>query len=231
MRKAAIIEDPVRTLVAERLAKGRLDMSEVSKSLGKNHAYLHQFLKVGKPQKLPEDVRKGLASLLGVPEDSLRHGPATVLNLTTPHPRSNATFGQALDWNATGELIPLYGQAIGGKDGRFVLNGERLADILAPPTLRGVRDAYAVSVVGESMEPRYQAGETVYVHPRKPVRSGDYVVIQILGQEGDPPSGYVKRFISMDEKRLRVRQLNPDAELQFPTKDVVAVHKIVLGGE
>src|SRR5215471_12365645 len=61
-----------------------------------------------------------------------------------------------------GGRIPAYGQAVGGKDGEFILNGNRIVDVLAPPSLQGVPDAYAVYVVGDSMEPRYFAGEAVF---------------------------------------------------------------------
>lgn len=47
--------------------------------------------------------------------------------------------------------IPAFGQAMGGKNGAFVLNGNKIADVLAPPSLDGVPDAYAVFVVGDSI--------------------------------------------------------------------------------
>ena len=41
------------------------------------------------------------------------------------------------------------------------LNGNQASEVLAPSTLAGVPGAYAVYVVGDSMEPRYFEGETV----------------------------------------------------------------------
>lgn len=132
------------------------------------------------------------------------------------------------------QKIPVYGQAIGGPDGRFVLNGNKVADILAPPALYGVRDAYAVYMVGDSMEPRYYAGEAIYVNPKLPVRSGNFVVVQIEGED-DVPSAYVKKFISRNSKELVLEQLNPpdgeDAVMRFPSSSVVSIHKIVFAGE
>jgi phage repressor protein C with HTH and peptisase S24 domain len=120
---------------------------------------------------------------------------------------------------------------VGGKDGRFIFNGQKLADVLAPPALLTVRDAYAVYVAGTSMEPRYRAGETVYVHPHLPVRAGDFVVVQLQPTEdGEPPAGYIKEFVSFDERRLRLRQYNPKKFILFPADTVGAVHRIVLGG-
>lgn len=139
----------------------------------------------------------------------------------------NARSGGPVDLTGGGETIPVYGQAMGGNDGEFILNGNKLADILAPPVLRGVRDAYAVYVVGESMEPRYLAGEAVHVHPHLPVRRGDYVVVQILVDDHAPPHGYIKQFVAKTAGVIRLRQLNPDAEIEFPADRVVSVHRIV----
>lgn len=91
--------------------------------------------------------------------------------------------------------VKAYGHAMGGEDGEFILNGNEMGDVLAPPSLQGVANAYAVYVAGDSMEPRYDAGEVVFVNPQAPVRKGDYVVAQIAGKDGEPPLAYVKRFV------------------------------------
>ena len=127
--------------------------------------------------------------------------------------------------------IPAYGQAVGGKDGEFILNGNRIADVLAPPSLQGVPDAYAVYVVGDSMEPRYFAGEAVFVNPRLPVRRGDFVVAQIAVDDGEPPHAYVKRFVARESRLLRLEQFNPKKALEFPVGRVISVHRIIMGGD
>ncbi len=129
-----------------------------------------------------------------------------------------------------GSKLPAYGQAIGGSYGEFVLNGNKIDDILAPPALLGVRDAYAVYVSGESMEPRYFAGEVLFINPRLPVRRGDFVVAQIAQDEHSPPLAYVKRFVSK-QGTLKLEQFNPPEILEFDGGDVVSVHKVVMAGE
>ncbi len=90
--------------------------------------------------------------------------------------------------------------------------------------------AYATYVHGDSMEPRYEAGEIVLVNPEKGYRKGNYVVAQVYDNDGDPPFGYVKRFVSFGEE-LVLEQLNPPAEeerfMRFPKQQVVSVHRIV----
>lgn len=220
-------DDPVRTLVNEAIQTQGLDMAAISRELGRNHAYIFQFLKAGKPRNLPEDVRAGLATIIGVPEERLRGMPRRPGQKPSP----NASIGPRMVLGSDQARIPVYGQAVGGKDGLFIFNGTKIDDALAPPMLATVRDAYAVYVAGESMEPRYRAGETAYVHPHLPVRRGDFVVVQLRSpDEGDPPRGYVKEFVSRDERRLRLRQLNPKKTIEFLNVDVISVHRIVLAG-
>ena len=144
----------------------------------------------------------------------------------------NAAIG--LKTRGHGVTIPLYGQAVGGIDGEFILNeGNKLADLVAPPALESVTGAYAVTVSGDSMEPRYFDGEVVFVHPkRRPVR-GDFVVAQIHNpkDDGTPPLAYVKRLVRWSEGGLVLEQYNPPKELKFEHRAVVSVHVIVMGGE
>ena len=49
--------DPPRTLLLKLIADYETDLASVSKALGRNHAYLQQYIKRGTPQELPEEVR------------------------------------------------------------------------------------------------------------------------------------------------------------------------------
>jgi phage repressor protein C with HTH and peptisase S24 domain len=242
--------DSVRELVVGRLAEIGETLKSASEKLGRNHAYLQQFVQRGTPARLPEDVRRDLAALIGVDEAALR-GAATPrrrearvaggepqpaglgepapreLQRNEPLPPRNATLGAAVRLGR----IPLYGQAVGGADGQFPLNGSLITEVAAPPSLAGVAGAYAVMVVGTSMEPRYFAGEAVFVNPRLPVRVGDFVVAQIAADEGEPPFAYVKRYVGQNEKSTRLEQLNPPKKLSFATGRIVSIHRIVMSGE
>lgn len=157
------------------------------------------------------------------------NGPAYASIGSNSTETPNAFVGDKLE--ERGEYIPLYGHAVGGVDGEFILNGNKLDDILAPPGLSPARGAYAVTCAGESMEPRYFDGETVFVDPTKRVRRGDFVVAQIKNpQEDHPPLAYIKRFVRHNDNELVLEQFNPAKELRFPHDDVVSVHFIVLGG-
>lgn len=142
--------------------------------------------------------------------------------------------------------IGMYGAVAGGglDDGKFILNGNRVMDVLCPPMLIGVQGAYGVFVHGNSMKPRYREGEAVFVNPHLPIRQEDYAVVQLAGDfDGDTHAGFVKQFISRNSRELVMAQHQPPevAEpepysenrflLRFPREKVIAVHRIVWAGE
>src|SRR5260370_8095669 len=216
--------DAVRNTIVARVAELGLSLSELSLKVGKNHAYFQQFIKRGVPNRLPEEVRGRVAEILGLDELALRQPTATHLRfMLTGEPQ--VPIRGATGW------IPVYGHAVGGKDGEFVLSGNQVSEVLAPPSLLHVRDAYAVYVVGDTMEPRYFAGETVFVNPRLPISRGSFVVAQISKAEEPEPRAYLNRFLSHPGKLLTLEQYNPKKVLEFPASTVVAIHRIVMSSE
>lgn len=128
-------------------------------------------------------------------------------------------------------LIPVYGPARGGTEDRLEFS-EVIDHIPPPPKLAGVADAYVVYIAGESMEPRYFAGEGAFIHPRIPVRRDDFVVVQFYPAEDDQQSeGLVKQFVHWTLTKLVVRQFNPEKRIEIDKRRVKSVHRIVLAGE
>lgn len=126
--------------------------------------------------------------------------------------------------------LPVYGQAVGGIDGEFPINGSTLYSVLCPPQLSEISGAYAVSISGDSMYPRYEDGEIAFIDPTRRVKKGDYVIAQIMAGEGETPFAYVKKFIRHNAGGLILEQFNPAKELYFPHERVVSVHYIALAG-
>ncbi|UWU09818.1 S24 family peptidase [Sinorhizobium medicae] len=129
-----------------------------------------------------------------------------------------------------GEKIPVFGQAVGGVDGEFIMNGNVLYEVMAPPILSDVSGAYAVSVSGDSMYPRYEDGEVCFVDPSRRVRKGDYVIAQIRLEESGALLAYVKKFVRHNSSELVLEQFNPPKELRFEAHTVHSVHYIALAG-
>jgi phage repressor protein C with HTH and peptisase S24 domain len=217
--------DSVRSLIVSRVAELGLSLSELSLSVGKNHAYFQQFIKRGVPRQLPEEVRSRVAEILKVPEPLLKGTPKSSSFLMAKPNADHRGAVKIATW------VPVYGQAVGGKDDEFVLSGNQVSEVLAPAGLSSVPDAYAVYVVGDSMEPRYFAGETVFVNPRLPIGREAFVVAQISGSDEGKPRAYVKRFVSQDSRRLRLEQYNPKKVIEFPTSKVISLHRIIMSGE
>lgn len=140
----------------------------------------------------------------------------------------NATIRDRI--SGEGKKIPVFGQAVGGIDGEFIMNGSILYEVMAPPVLSQITGAYAVSVAGESMVPRYEDGEICFVDPLRRVRKGDYVIAQIRLEENGPLLAYVKRFVRHNAEELVLEQFNPAKELRFRSDTVHTVHYIALAG-
>lgn len=81
--------DPIRQRLLRLLRRNRTDLRNASLAVGRNPAYLHQFVSRGTPRILPEDVRERLAALLGVDDSELRH------SFVPAHGRSPSHRGSA----------------------------------------------------------------------------------------------------------------------------------------
>lgn len=131
------------------------------------------------------------------------------------------------------KTLPVLGYAAGGNTGAFRMSDVGSDTVLCPPQLEHVSGAYAVYVYGESMEPRFYPGETVYVHPRLPVARGDFVVVQLSDEgETEPTEGIIKQYIGQTDEGLILHQFTPEsADLPpIPLARVRAIHKIILSG-
>lgn len=122
--------------------------------------------------------------------------------------------------------LPLLGGVRGGTDGVFFDNGRVFEYVNRPPNLQGVVDAFAVYATGDSMEPRFYAGEILFVHPNRPLSRGCFVVIEFTDGRG-----LVKQFLRQDEKTLTVHQFNPDTDIVFRKNEVKHIFRVVGAAE
>lgn len=236
--------------LTERAEALNLSQTQIADSLGMSQQSINALFKgrVAFPRRWVE-----LADLLGIPHgemrdlmteaaDELADEPKLIRDRTYTtlarqpriRPVSNAqVLPKLVDHRSAGDrMIPVLGEAVGGSDGEYLFNGQVLDYIASPPSLANVRDAYAIYIDGESMVPRFKPGETLYVHPAKPARRGDDVIVQLRPtSDGSPPRGYVKEFVGWSGTELLLRQHNPAGEVRFARDDVVSVHPIILAGK
>lgn len=120
-------------------------------------------------------------------------------------------------------LVPLYGWAGAASDERLTFAEQTLISAVPRhPNQANVRGAFALRVSDESMVPRYEPGEIVYVAPNQwPAREQDCVLVT---REG---FGYLKRFVRRADGVVKVHQLNPDKDIDFKLDDVDAMHAVV----
>jgi transcriptional regulator with XRE-family HTH domain len=126
--------------------------------------------------------------------------------------------------------LPVIGSAAPGDEERILVDDRPHGEILAPPQLEGVKGAKAVYVRGRAMEPRYYAGEVVYLNPARSPNPGDFVFITVR-EPGFPANvGYVRQFLGSDLVSVRVSTLNPKRAQAIPHQEVVAIAAIVGSG-
>jgi phage repressor protein C with HTH and peptisase S24 domain len=118
------------------------------------------------------------------------------------------------------------GAVKGGEEGFYFNEGEAKEYIVRPPALTGVSNAFALYVHGESMEPRYYAGEMLYVNPNRPVTKGCFVAVEMSSGQG-----LIKQFVRRSDELLVLAQFNPPKEIRLPIGDVKNIYRITGSGE
>jgi SOS-response transcriptional repressor LexA len=180
-----------------------LDLKKLSLAIGRNHAYLQQYLMRGSPRELPEGARRELASLLGVSPDDLRStAPPPSPGVTAPGTHADLRNGSSLLSD-----LPVYASVEGG-GGAIVITNEPIDFVRRPAPLLSVRDGYGCYVIGDSMSPAYEQGDLLLVHPGRPVRPGDDCVF-VRDQGDGSQQALVKRLLRSSPEKWRVRQYNP----------------------
>lgn len=155
----AKLMDAVRKRIARAIKDRGLDMKAVSLEIGKNHAYMQQYLERGIPAKLREDVRSKLSELLDIPEEELGAPPKRIAGVDHQGDIPNFTIhagmgpGGALSVmaNDNGEIFSEY------SDGFWSFPDAVKAG------WRNMSKIYAMPVTGDSMEPTLPGGSFAFV--------------------------------------------------------------------
>jgi transcriptional regulator with XRE-family HTH domain len=170
-----------------------------------------------------------IAGFLRVPVDEVvRHA----VDGTTPtsdgprpgrgRPPAALSATPAARLNREPDRIPIRSGARGGTDQEMFLEDGPIGYTPRPANLSGVRSAYAIYMVGDSMEPRYEPGWLLHVNPFKPPIRGRDVVVYKEGQ-----AVLIKQFVGWEGDTLILRQLNPPDTLRIPRDQVRECHLVV----
>ncbi|SME96800.1 Phage repressor protein C, contains Cro/C1-type HTH and peptisase s24 domains [Tistlia consotensis] len=207
----------------------RLSQPQLAKLVGVSQQAIQQ-LESGETRTPRYLVR--LAREMGADPEALLDGrlepaagaraAAAALAAAAP-PLPNATAAAAASFGARD--LPVYASAQGGPEGMMV-SYEPIEWIERPAPLAGVPSAFAMYVVNDSMEPRYRQGDLLLVHPQRPVKRGQDVLV-IRASDESQHAAYVKELVALDEARVRLRQLNPPGEFELERGLVVGLHLVV----
>lgn len=222
-----MIEHHVKQRLETEIRDQGRDMKEVSLAAGLGETYVRDALKRGRGKlenlfKVAAELGKSNDWLLGRSNEASNDPMAPLRPRITP----NASGREAAP--SYGPPLDVLGASKGGDDGKLIYNGQVIERIPRPPILENVEDAYATYVTGSSMRPRFKEGEKVWVHPHRPARRGDDVVVQVYPeQEGDAPEGFIKEFVRFAGSKLILFQHNPAGEFELDRVTVKSVHVIV----
>lgn len=142
-------------LDAIKATNGQWSLASLSRALGRNAAYLHQYVHRHSPRRLPESDRHYVAQWLNVPDQQLR-APADILNdpaaqhiLTIPFLDIESAAGHA-------SIIDDFAET-NQQDWQFT------SAIMNQLTHSGVEHLRLISVRGDSMSPQLEDGDIIMI--------------------------------------------------------------------
>lgn len=217
--------------VQQRLNELGLSAREVSLAATGSDGTVRMIL-TGASQNPRGDTIRKLASVLKVSEQWLLTGDEADASNQTGELRP-APMPPAVSAGELPKDVPVYGTVAGGELGKgaFQLTSDVVDYVRRPYGLLGAADVYALYVEGESMVPKFEPGDLVFVHPHRKPRGGDYVVIQEPDSDNGGPRGFIKRLVTFAGSKIRTEQFNPPATIEFINRPGVIVHKVMSDAE
>jgi len=206
------------------LERAGASQADLARHLRLAPSAVSRMVKGERQMKLLEAVQ--IAAFLGVSQDEvLRHAGASAETVPRAGPARRGRPPRAFTAPVApprAEPIPIRSAARGGADQQMFLEDGPIGYTPRPANLAGVRGAYAIYMVGDSMEPRYRQGWLLHVNPFKPSTHGRDVVVFKAGQ-----AVLIKQFVRWDSDALVLYQLNPPEELRVPRDEVLECHLVV----
>lgn len=184
--------------------------------------------RAGTHQQTVDRIEKGQSKQSQYVADLLR-----ALDLPLNDERSTTVRGAPAKIVSGDDLVgerdlPVHTAAEGG-DGALIVSNEAIEYVKRPQPLVGVPNAYGLYVVGDSMQPRYEQGDTVLVHPGRPPGTNVDVVLY-RADHGDHYC-IVKRLRRATKDKWLLTQWNPppgeERDFELPRDEWPVCHVIV----
>jgi phage repressor protein C with HTH and peptisase S24 domain len=179
---------------------------------------------------LPLDFMRALAPIFesrGVPAAELLALAGLADSEIPRSARQRRMASSAVAGGAVGSRdLPVLGAVKGGAEGFYFNEGEAKEYLVRPPTLDGVANGFALYVEGESMEPRYFAGEILYVNPNRPITRNCFVAVELADGQG-----MIKQFLRRSDEHVMLHQFNPPKDIRVPVENVKRIYRITGASE
>jgi len=233
-------QELARDYIRQVLERNRWRPTELARRIGAHASTVNRFLSDGNlPYALSLKNLMKIRDVGGVeipPSLAAAYGvgamPATSTPSTDDDEPSNVGPAPYLGRDSFRKLandIPLYGTVQAGAEGAFLMNtGEAIDWLRRPLALEGKLGIYALYVEGDSMSPRFYAGERILVNSKQPAANGRDVIIQVRPKkEGDPIRAYLKCLVRRSSDSITVEQFNPPKTMTFKTADILSLHVVL----
>ncbi len=197
-----------RTIWADIRRHGNPSRRTLEKLLAAAGSNLAEFeaLRIGPSSS--EDHGQAFA-LVGETARTWRHAPLPPLPIVET--------GQGRDWVVAGNRL----ECISLAPDHVIDHQARPASLAHDP------QAYGLTIIGDSMWPRFRPGRRVAVSPSAPVRIGDDVLVLLAAETKTGQQALLRELVRRTGALLELRQFNPNLTFTVPADAVQAVHKIV----
>ena len=221
--------DPVRRRLLQLLASSGSTLRTASIAMGRNDAYLQQFIRKGTPKVLAEDDREILAEHLGCRPELLKHGRSFRLSTHARRTPPSDAYSAPIGYSVVPEADVRVEPGAEAWNGELRETGEAwlLADSLIRHQLRAdPGDLWMIEVDGDSMEPL--------------LSSGDHILIDVSRTVPAPPGIFViwdgmalvamriEHLPNSDPPRVVLKSLNPEYDsYERPTQEIQVAGRAV----
>ena len=177
--------------------------------------------------------RRTLEKLLSAAGSSLAEFEALRVGKASPSPIGDGKWvaESSRGWHGASDApVPLIATRLAGEwreSGSGIdlhsIGAHRVIGLLdRPAALAADRAAYALTVHGESMWPRFRPGRRLLVSPAAPAEIGDDVLVQLICGEA-----LIKELVGRSASLVELRQFNPNRTFSVEAAEIAAVHKVL----
>lgn len=111
--------------------------------------------------------------------------------------------------------------------GYFSLSNEPIGATEMAASLVGVPSGFALYMVSDSMQPKYDVGQLLYIDPTRPAGVGDYALLKSRADENGVSKYAIRRILEVTDDHWKVKQFNPEKTQTFSKKEWASAFKVV----